>query len=101
MFNPRYTGHEVWGKQRKEEVLPDVEDVALGYETKFRLENSTREDALAAFPALQALPIPYIEPIDISKAVLFLASDDSRYVTGIQLRVDAGAYLKIPDPFRI
>nr|WP_308203358.1 SDR family oxidoreductase [Frankia gtarii] len=62
---------------------------------------ATEEDALAAFPALQALPIPYIEPIDISKAVLFLASDDSRYVTGIQLWVDAGAYLKIPDPFRI
>ncbi|WP_226930786.1 MULTISPECIES: recombinase family protein [Parafrankia] len=36
LSNPRYTGHEIWGKQRKEDVLLDVEDVALGYETKFR-----------------------------------------------------------------
>ncbi|EFC79203.1 recombinase family protein [Parafrankia sp. EUN1f] len=40
LSNPRYTGHEIWGKQRKEDVLLDVDDVALGYETKFRW-NST------------------------------------------------------------
>jgi site-specific DNA recombinase len=34
--NPRYTGHEVWNKQRRDEVLVDVEDVALGHETKMR-----------------------------------------------------------------
>ncbi|WP_029431772.1 SDR family oxidoreductase, partial [Blastococcus sp. URHD0036] len=61
------------------------------------LENPTREDALLAFPAQQLLPIPYVEPIDISNAVLFLASDESRYVTGLQLRVDAGSYLKFHD----
>lgn len=31
--NPRYTGHEVWNKQRKQELLIDVEDVALGHQT--------------------------------------------------------------------
>lgn len=31
---------------------------------------------------------------DISSAVLYLASDESRYVTGMQLRIDAGGYLK-------
>ncbi len=61
------------------------------------MENPTREDALLAFPAQQAMPIPYVEPIDISNAVLFLASDESRYVTGLQLRVDAGSYLKFHD----
>lgn len=58
------------------------------------LENPTREDAEKAFPAQQAMPIPYVEPVDISNAVLFLASDEARYVTGMQLRVDAGGYLK-------
>jgi SDR family mycofactocin-dependent oxidoreductase len=58
------------------------------------LENPTFEDAVLAFPVQQAMPIPYIEPADISNAVLFLASDESRYITGMQLRVDAGGYLK-------
>ena len=62
------------------------------------LESPTREDAEVAFPAMQAMPIPYIEPIDVSNAVVFLASDESRYVTGLQLRVDAGAVIKmLPD----
>jgi site-specific DNA recombinase len=34
--NPRYLGFEVWNKQRKDEVLIDVEDVALGHVTKMR-----------------------------------------------------------------
>lgn len=58
------------------------------------LESPTREDAEIAFPAMQAIPVPYIEPQDVSNAVLFLASDDSRYVTGTQLRVDAGGFVK-------
>src|SRR5262249_27093810 len=61
------------------------------------LENPTWEDALPAFPAQQAMPIPYIDPVDISNAVVYLASDESRYVTGLQLRVDAGSYLKFHD----
>lgn len=36
LTNPRYTGHQVWNRQRKDEVLLDVEDVALGYTTKLR-----------------------------------------------------------------
>lgn len=58
------------------------------------LENPTHEDALQTFPRQQAMPIPYVEPLDISNAVLFLASDESRFVTGMQLRIDAGGYLK-------
>ncbi|MEU6643579.1 mycofactocin-coupled SDR family oxidoreductase [Saccharomonospora sp. NPDC046836] len=37
-----------------------------------------------------AYPIETVEPVDISKAVLYLASEDARYVTGAQLCVDAG-----------
>jgi SDR family mycofactocin-dependent oxidoreductase len=58
------------------------------------LEHPTKEDALLAFPVMQAMPIPYLEPEDTSNAVCFLASDESRYVTGLSLRVDAGATLK-------
>jgi hypothetical protein len=58
------------------------------------LENPTREDAEAAFPAMQAMPIPYIEPGDVSELVAFLASDRARYMTGLNIRIDAGAMLK-------
>ena len=36
LTNPRYTGRQVWNKQRKDEVLLDVNDVAAGYETRMR-----------------------------------------------------------------
>jgi SDR family mycofactocin-dependent oxidoreductase len=58
------------------------------------LENPTRADAEPVFGVQQAMKVPYIEPEDISNAVLWLASDEARYVTGMQLRVDAGGYLK-------
>jgi (+)-trans-carveol dehydrogenase len=40
------------------------------------------------------LPIPWVESVDISNAVLFLASDEARYVTGVTLPIDAGGCLK-------
>jgi SDR family mycofactocin-dependent oxidoreductase len=58
------------------------------------LENPTREDAELTFPFLQAMPIPYVEPEDISELVVFLASDGARYVTGQQIAVDAGCGVK-------
>ncbi|MDG5486734.1 mycofactocin-coupled SDR family oxidoreductase [Mycolicibacterium gadium] len=57
----------------------------------------TREDAEPAFTYFQAMPIPYIEPEDMANLAVFLASDDSRYITGQQIRVDAGSYLKFPN----
>jgi SDR family mycofactocin-dependent oxidoreductase len=60
------------------------------------LENPTREDAMEAFPFMQAMPIPYIDPLDVSHLVAFLASDESRYITGMNIRVDAGGMLKAP-----
>ena len=60
------------------------------------IENPTREDVEPAFTMFQAMPIPYVEPVDISNLVLFLASDESRYITGQQIRVDAGSLLKYP-----
>jgi SDR family mycofactocin-dependent oxidoreductase len=59
-------------------------------------QQPTREDAEPAFTMFQAMPIPYVEPEDIANLALFLASDESRYITGQQIRVDAGSLLKFP-----
>jgi SDR family mycofactocin-dependent oxidoreductase len=53
-------------------------------------ESATREDAAEGLKALNALPIPWVETIDISNAVLWLASDEARYVTGTTQVIDAG-----------
>jgi (+)-trans-carveol dehydrogenase len=58
------------------------------------VEERTRETLGGRFQALNALPIPWVEPVDISNAVLWLASDESRYVTGVMLPVDAGSTQK-------
>jgi SDR family mycofactocin-dependent oxidoreductase len=58
------------------------------------LEHPTRADAEPVFGVQQAMKVNYVEPQDISNAVLWLASDEARYITGMQLRVDAGGYLK-------
>jgi SDR family mycofactocin-dependent oxidoreductase len=59
------------------------------------LEHPTREDTQAAFGSMHKLPVNTLDPADISEAVLYLASDASRYVTGLQLKVDAGALLPV------
>ena len=59
------------------------------------LENPQREDMAEAFTGLNSLPIPWVDPIDVSNAVLWLASDEARYITGVTLPVDAGFCQKI------
>jgi (+)-trans-carveol dehydrogenase len=58
------------------------------------VEAPTRDEAAAVYQSLNALPVPWAEPRDISNAVLFLASDEARYVTGVALPVDAGVIIK-------
>ncbi len=58
------------------------------------LENPTRDDFAPASQTLHALPTPWVDSEDVSNAVLFLASDESRYITGVALPVDAGALVK-------
>jgi SDR family mycofactocin-dependent oxidoreductase len=57
-------------------------------------ENPSLQEFEAAAKTMHVLDLGWIEPEDVSNAVLFLASDESRYVTGIMLPVDAGAGLK-------
>jgi (+)-trans-carveol dehydrogenase len=73
-----------------------VDTDMIQHESMYRLfcpdiENPTREDFDAASAATILLPIDWVESIDVSNALLFLASDEARYITGVALPVDAGA----------
>lgn len=57
-------------------------------------EHPTKEQAAPVFTTTNALPVPWVEASDISNALLFLASDEARYVTGNELKVDAGYCIK-------
>jgi SDR family mycofactocin-dependent oxidoreductase len=60
------------------------------------LDQPTAADFAAAVPALNAMPVAWAEPSDIADAVAWLASDESRYVTGAAIPVDAGSAQKFP-----
>jgi SDR family mycofactocin-dependent oxidoreductase len=54
------------------------------------VEGATKEQATEAYKNVNAIPIPWLDPVDISNAILWLASDEARYVTGTTQVVDAG-----------
>ena len=56
--------------------------------------NPTREEFMGLLTEMNGLSIPWVESIDISNAVLWLASDEARYVTGTTTLIDAGATSK-------
>lgn len=53
------------------------------------IEHPTSAD-FAARRGMSILDIPYVEPVDVSNAVLFLASDEARYINAVALPVDGG-----------
>ena len=57
------------------------------------LDKPTQEDFVEALMGMNALPIPMIEAIDVTNAVLYLVTDDGRYVTGSCHMVTAGSGL--------
>jgi (+)-trans-carveol dehydrogenase len=57
------------------------------------LESPGYDDFLVAAGTLNALPVPVTDPIDITNAILFLVSDEGRYITGTTQVVDAGGAL--------
>jgi NAD(P)-dependent dehydrogenase (short-subunit alcohol dehydrogenase family) len=61
------------------------------------LEHVTIEDFTPASEYFQALPISWLEPEDVADLVLFLASDESKNITGDNIRIDAGSLLKFPN----
>lgn len=54
------------------------------------VENPTAEDAARVLSARNLLPVGWIDPSDVANAVVFLASDEARYITATQIVVDAG-----------
>jgi (+)-trans-carveol dehydrogenase len=58
------------------------------------LENPTRDDFDTRSRQMHLLDIPWIEAIDVSNAILFLVSDEARYITGVPLAIDAGTSLR-------
>jgi NAD(P)-dependent dehydrogenase (short-subunit alcohol dehydrogenase family) len=51
-------------------------------------------DPSAGEAMANALPVGMIEPVDVSNAIVWLVSDDARYITGVALPVDAGFTVK-------
>jgi (+)-trans-carveol dehydrogenase len=58
------------------------------------LKNPGPEDMKVVGQLMHTLPIGWVEPEDIANAVLFLSSDEARYITGVTLPVDGGSCLK-------
>ncbi len=51
----------------------------------------TRDEFAAAATQMNLLDVPWVQPVDIANASLFLASDEARYITAVSLPVDAGS----------
>jgi (+)-trans-carveol dehydrogenase len=58
------------------------------------LENPGPDDIKPMAQLMHVLPIGWVEPTDVSNAILFLVSDEARYITGVELPVDGGTLLK-------
>jgi len=58
------------------------------------LDNPTLDDVMHLYRGLNLLPVPWVESEDVANALLFLASDEARYITGVTFPVDAGMSIK-------
>ena len=58
------------------------------------LDQPSREDVVDSFTGTHILPVPWIEPSDVSNAILYLVSDAGRYITASTMVVDAGFIVK-------
>jgi NAD(P)-dependent dehydrogenase (short-subunit alcohol dehydrogenase family) len=56
-------------------------------------EEPTDAEFEAAAQTMTPMPIPWLEPEDITEGVLYLAAESGRYVTGTELTIDAGTQL--------
>jgi NAD(P)-dependent dehydrogenase (short-subunit alcohol dehydrogenase family) len=81
------------------DICAQIGSVGYPMATPDDLAETVMQQFLAADPSLSeamanALPVDMVEPVDISNAIVWLVSDDARYVTGVTLPVDAGFTIK-------
>ncbi|HJZ08232.1 MAG TPA: mycofactocin-coupled SDR family oxidoreductase [Trebonia sp.] len=69
---------------------PMIQNETLYRSFRPDLPNPGREDVKAGFQTMNLLPIPWVDVADVSNAIVWLASDAARYITGVTLPVDAG-----------
>jgi (+)-trans-carveol dehydrogenase len=54
------------------------------------IEHPTREQAAEVFATLNPMPTAWVDVEDVANSVAFLASDEARYITGLEMKIDAG-----------
>jgi NAD(P)-dependent dehydrogenase (short-subunit alcohol dehydrogenase family) len=74
----------------KHETWQDVIDVNTPMVVNDAMQEFLAQDPILSNAMANALPVDMVEPVDISNAIVWLVSDDARYVTGVTLPVDAG-----------
>ncbi|MGW5074665.1 mycofactocin-coupled SDR family oxidoreductase [Rhodococcus sp. NPDC004095] len=69
---------------------PMIHNAALYSMMRPDLETPTRDDVAPVFQSLHAQPVPWLEPAEITRAVLFFAAEASAHISGTVLPIDAG-----------
>jgi NAD(P)-dependent dehydrogenase (short-subunit alcohol dehydrogenase family) len=78
-------------------VLPTVVDTPMIHNSQTYalfapdLDDPTAEDVRPRFAATNPMGVPWVEPADITHAVMFLLSDAARYISGETLAVSAAS----------
>jgi (+)-trans-carveol dehydrogenase len=76
-------------------VHPGVVDTPMFHNpTMYKIltgrEDASREEVAAILAPMSPMRVPWVESRDVSNAVIFLCSDDARYVAGVNFTVDTG-----------
>jgi site-specific DNA recombinase len=89
LTNPRYTGRQVWNRQRKDEILLDVNDVAQGHITRLRW--NTEKDWVWSDDTVHS---PIISPGDFALAGQILAGRGGRHTSQTRKRTPRAYQLR-------